>query len=497
MSDGQIVEVGSGRLQGARAGEAIAFRGVPYATAQRFAAPGAVPGWSGVREAVRAGPAAPQPAREVATFTHGELPASNEALCLNLNVFTPSPAGSRPVLVWIHGGGFAIGHAGASIYEGSGLACSADAVIVTINYRLGSLGWLAHPALGGSPGAPAGNWGLQDQTAALEWVRQNISSFGGDPTQVTVAGQSAGALCAIDLLVSPRAKGLFKRAVLESPPLVDLAQPPEAGQRWAEALSAAAGGVGDFDLATLRSLRAEQLIAAHEELLGTPEFLGTRGGALPTVDPATVPSSPAASPGASPDVDLLIGTTAAEGTFFFNSPWRPAPGVERIPAIVGHLCHTEEPQLVIARYREAASDAGRPTDERSLLVEIATDAMFTDPVARWATARAAAVGQGQGHVHRYRVDHPGAGRTLGATHTVEVPLLFGTWRDGGPGARLGGQGTGTEEVARELVKAWSGFIHGGSPGWNEVRSTAPAEVGVFGGTRPRSVESASTPLTQA
>ena len=119
---------------------------------------------------MQAGPAAPQPAREVATFTHGELPVRNEALCLNLNVFTPSPAGSRPVFVWIHGGGFAIGHAGASIYEGSGLACSADAVVVTLNYRLGSLGWLWHPALAESTGAPAGNWGLQDQIAALEWV---------------------------------------------------------------------------------------------------------------------------------------------------------------------------------------------------------------------------------------------------------------------------------------------------------------------------------------
>ena len=150
-----------------------------------------------------------------------------------LNVFTPALDGARPVLVWLHGGGFAIGHGGASLYHGAALASAADAVVVTLNYRLGSLGWLAHPDLAGSAGGPAGNWGLLDQIAALEWVRENVGGFGGDPARVTVAGQSAGALCATDLLVSPRADGLFTRAILQSPPLGDLAQPMDVAVRWA------------------------------------------------------------------------------------------------------------------------------------------------------------------------------------------------------------------------------------------------------------------------
>jgi para-nitrobenzyl esterase len=120
-------------------------------------------------------------------------------------------------------------------------------------------------------------------------VRENISAFGGDPRRVVLAGQSAGALCAMDLLVSPGAAGLFRRAILQSPPLADLAQPPEVGARWAAALSGAAGGSGELDVHRLRDLAAEQIVVLREELLDAPEFRGTRGGALPTLDRATLP----------------------------------------------------------------------------------------------------------------------------------------------------------------------------------------------------------------
>ena len=231
------VEIAAGRLRGRRAGEVVAFGGIPYSTAPLFAPPGPEPGWTGVRDAVGPGPAAPQPRRAAARFTHGELPATDEQ-CLNLNVFTPGLDDRRPVFVWLHGGGFAIGHAGASLYSGERLAAAADAVVVTVNYRLGSLGWLGHPDLAAAPAAPAANWGLLDQIAALEWVRDNIGAFGGDPAEVTLAGQSAGALSAMDLLVAPGAAGLFRRVALQSPPLGDVAQAPAVASAWAEALSA-------------------------------------------------------------------------------------------------------------------------------------------------------------------------------------------------------------------------------------------------------------------
>jgi para-nitrobenzyl esterase len=422
------VETASGALAGVRGAYGVEFLGISYARAERFAPPAPAAPWSGERDAVRYGPAAPQPDREAARFTHGPMPPTSED-CLNLNVFTPALDGDpRPVMVWLHGGGFAIGHAGASLYHGGRLAQTAGVVVVTVNYRLGSLGWLAHPDLGG------GNWGLLDQIAALEWVHENVAAFGGDPGRVTVAGQSAGALCAIDLLAAPGADGLFSRAILQSPPLGDLIQPIDVAQRWVDALG---------DPAELRSLEPERIVALHEAVLERPEWRGTRGGALPTLDAASLPVSPRQEPGIAPGVDVLIGHTADEGTFFFDAPWRPPPPPERVPQIVAHLCPDEDPADVLERY---GGD----------LVAIATDAIVVGPLTLWADARASAGAR----VYRYRVDHPGAGPRLRATHTVEVPLLFGTWRDGGPGERLGGQAPGVEAVAEGLVGRWASFLHG-------------------------------------
>jgi para-nitrobenzyl esterase len=461
-----VVETVAGRVSGRHQGDSIAFQGIPYARAPRFAPPGPTSRWAAVLDATATGPAAPQPRRPAAAFTHGEIPGTDEQ-CLNLNVFTPELRGRRPVFVWLHGGGFAIGHAGASLYSGERLAAAADAVIVTVNYRLGSLGWLGHPGLAAIADAPAANWGLLDQIAALEWVRENIASFGGDPGRVTLAGQSAGALSAMDLLIAPKAAGLFDRAVLQSPPLGDVAQAPAVAIGWAEALSGAAGGTGAFDLARLRAVEADALVALHERLLEQPEWRGTRGGALPTVDPGSLPASPVELPGASPEVDVLIGHTADEGTFFFGSPWRPPPPAERVPDIVAHLRPGEDAGDLLDRYQGD-------------LVAIATDAMIAAPLTRWAVERARAVGD-RSVVHRYRVDHPGAGPELGATHTVEVPLLFGTWRDGGPGERLGGQAPGAGAVSAELVTAWSRFIHGEDPGWPALApDQSTPDIRVFG-----------------
>ncbi len=443
-------------LAGVRGADGFEFLGMPYARAERFAPPVPAMPWSDLRDATRYGLAAPQPDRAAARFTHGPIPATGED-CLNLNVFAPSLEGDRPVMVWLHGGGFAIGHAGASLYHGGRLAAKADAVVVTVNYRLGSLGWLCHSGLGG------GNWGLRDQIAALSWVRENIAAFGGDPTRVTVAGQSAGALSAIDLLAAPAARGLFQRAILQSPPLGDLIQPAAVAQRWAEALG---------DLADLRSLPADRIVALHEELLDRPEYRGTRGGALPTLDAASLPASAFEVPGVSPDVEVLAGHTADEGTFFFDAPWRPAPPPGRVPDIVAHLCPDEDPGEVLRRHRGD-------------LVAIATEALVAGPLAEWCQARAAAGAP----VYRYRFDHPGGGPRLRATHTAEVPLLFGTWRDGDAGERLGGHATGADPVAEALVSAWSSFLQGKGPGWRPLMGgAAPSAVGVFGGRRPYHVD---------
>jgi para-nitrobenzyl esterase len=464
--DRLMVDTTAGRLRGVRSADGVQFLGIPYARAERFAAPAAPARWMGVREAADYGPAAPQPDRPVARFTHGPMPRTAED-CLSVNVYTPSVEGERPVMVWLHGGGFAIGHAGASLYHGASLARRADAVVVTVNYRLGSLGWLCHSTFGG------GNWGLLDQIAALQWVRENIAAFGGDRLRVTVAGQSAGALCAIDLLAAPAAHGLFERAILQSPPLADLIQPAAVAERWAQALG---------DPADLGALAAQRLVVIHETLLERPEWRGTRGGALPTLDAGSLPVSPLEEPGIAPEVEVLAGHTAQEGTFFFGSPWRPAPPPERVPHIVADRRPDGDPGEVLSCYRGD-------------LAALATDAMVAVPLAGWCQARAAAGSR----VYRYRFDHPGAGPRLRATHTAEVPLLFGTWHDGGPGQRLGGRATGAAAVSDALVAAWTSFLHGRGPGWPPVDGSAPAQpaVGVFGGRRAHYVQRGAEALTEA
>ena len=201
MADGPVATTTAGDVRGHRDGEVWAFLGIPYAAApvgeRRFAAPEPPAPWTGVRDADAFGPAPPQPDRPIGVWFHGPTPSTDED-CLSLNVWTPAVGDgeARPVLVWIHGGGWALGFSGSPLFHGARLAAAIDAVVVTINYRLGSLGWLNHPALAATPGGPAANWGLQDMAAALAWVRDNAAAFGGDPSRSpSAASRPARAAC--------------------------------------------------------------------------------------------------------------------------------------------------------------------------------------------------------------------------------------------------------------------------------------------------------------
>ncbi|MFE9320069.1 carboxylesterase family protein [Nocardia sp. NPDC052278] len=203
-----IVETAAGKVRGSADGAVTAFRGIPFATAERFAAPRAPVPWPGIRDSVEIGPAAPQLASRLERVM-GRFTVAQAEDCLSLNVWAPGGSG-HPVLVFLHGGGFTSGSGGLAWYDGAELAEHGDIVVVTINYRLGVLGYLC------LPGVSEGNLGLLDQMAALEWVRDNIAAFGGDPAQVTVAGQSGGAL---SILAMPAGTaGLFRRAILQSTP---------------------------------------------------------------------------------------------------------------------------------------------------------------------------------------------------------------------------------------------------------------------------------------
>jgi para-nitrobenzyl esterase len=392
-----VVDTSAGLVRGR---DGSTFLGVPYAAppvgARRWAPPAPVGPWAGEYDATSFGPPPPQPHRPIADFAWGLIPPGDED-CLYLNVWRPRFGdGPWPVLVFVIGGGFTIGWTGSGVDDGAALADAAQVVVVTFSYRLGSLGW-AH-----------GNWGLRDVVAVLEWVAREIGAFGGDPGAVTLGGQSAGAACVADLLVSPAAEGLFARALLHSPPLPEAAQPAERRAEW------------DAALGHDRAAPADAVVARHEALLREPAWAGTRGAALPTLEDGLLPVSPLDDPAARLDVPVLVGTTRDEATFLLRTGGREASD-EQVERLTAHLFH--------------------------------------GPSERWARERAAAGGR----VHVFRIDHRSPDPRLGALHTIDVPLLFGT--TGEVARHYIADDERTREVSRAMQRDWGRFIHGEELEW--------------------------------
>ena len=254
---GPVVTTSSGAVRGLAVSGGYAFRGLPYAAPPtgnlRWRPPQPPARWLGVRDATQFAPSCPQ---GTPTFTQG--PTSEDCLYLNVSTPTLRRDAGRPVLVWIHGGGFTTG-AGRD-YDPTALTAD-GAVVVTINYRLGALGFLAHPALASRPGGPAGNYGLMDQQAGLRWVQANIGRFGGNPHNVTIAGESAGGLSVLAQMVSPGSRGLFQKAIIQSGAFALNQQPLAAAETAGEAFAAKAG-CPDQTAACLRNLPVADLVSS-------------------------------------------------------------------------------------------------------------------------------------------------------------------------------------------------------------------------------------------
>lgn len=450
---GPTVRTADGALEGVAQGGLIAFLGVPFAQAPvgalRWREPQPVKAWASVRPATKISPACVQDAPApfgpyTAEFL--TLPEMSED-CLYLNVWTPATSGRRPVLVFIHGGAFQSGSTSVPIYDGADLARK-GAVVVTINYRLGVFGFMAHPELSKeSPLGSSGNYGLLDMVAALRWVHANIGRLGGDPGNVTISGQSAGAIAVNQLLASPLAKGLFHRAIAESGPTIGLKMTPLA--------SAELGGVtvaaraNPTTLTQLRAMPAKDVFSAFRT--PRPAFFP-----LPVMDGKVVISDPEAptNPIVS-KVPLIVGfnrdeaqapATTAE-KFTANVKAEYGPLAERILAVYPHA--TDD---------EAARSAG----------ELARDRQMAG-LLNWADQRADAQGQ---RVYVYRFDrvYPGADpKQFGSFHTAEVPYVFGT---------LPPLATADDRRVVDQVQAhWLAFMRKGDPSvtgaaWPEV-SRAP------------------------
>lgn len=261
-----VVEAPAGKMRGTSAGDLNVFKGIPYAQppvgASRWKPPVAMPKWDGVRDATEFGAACVQP-KPRATSIYADEPGTMSEDCLFLNIWAPKDARRAPVFVWIYGGALTSGASNLSMYEGSKIA-SQGVVFVSINYRLGILGYLAHPELSAeSAEGISGNYGLMDQIEALRWIQRNIAAFGGDPANVTIAGESAGALSVMHLMASPPARGLFSKAIAQSAYMISLPVLKQAkhGSESAETIGAQlTAAIGAPDLATLRKTEAVALV---------------------------------------------------------------------------------------------------------------------------------------------------------------------------------------------------------------------------------------------
>jgi para-nitrobenzyl esterase len=382
--------------------------------------------------------------------------------CLFLNVTTPAvDAGRRPVLVWIHGGGFVIGSGSQAIYDAAPLARRGDAVVVTINYRLGPLGFLHLADLCPDIVGATGNAGIRDQVAALEWVRDNIAAFGGDPGNVTIFGESAGGMSVGTLLGTPAAKGLFHRAIAQSGAAHNC-HTRETATGVAERFLASLG-IAPADAAQkLRDVPAKQLLDTQNQTMFS---LAGELGLLPfqpLVDGEEIPAPPidAIAGGLSAGVSLMTGTTRDEWKLFgmIDAEARGLDDAKLVAKVAKRIPHADAAALV-ETYR-IARDGRAPTDAQSLYFAIETDLVFRVPAIRLAESQRAHADNV--FVYQFTWESPMLGGVLGACHAIELPFVFGGLDL--PGLdQFVGTGPGVQALSECMMDTWLAFARTGDP----------------------------------
>ncbi|WP_120004852.1 carboxylesterase family protein [Nesterenkonia muleiensis] len=403
-------------------GGVLRARGIAYASARRFAPPEPLPRWTEPLPALEESPACPQPDSPLLEkmFGVGWVATQQDEDCQRLTVTAPNDIhdGQLPVMVWIHGGSYTSGSGDARLMDPAPLVEEQQVIVVTVTYRLGILGYLGDGAT-----RPA-NLGLLDQIAALHWVQENIGAFGGDPDNVTIFGQSAGADAVAHLMTLPEAPRLFRRAIIQSAP----SRSPQR-EKIAEAMVAATTGLcADAPLSEVFAAQREAEQAASAFGLAASMPFGVQYGHEPLPSWAECEHAWARN---APAIDLLIGYTADEARFFLPA----LPGLDRAARLP-----------LIGR-------ALRWTASWSL-----TQVIYTRSARRFARAHAAAGGRGWS----YRIDWPGNAGPYGAAHTIDLPLLFGRAEDWhGTGLLQGLSATQIRDAATQLRQLWADFARDG------------------------------------
>lgn len=449
-----IVSTKQGLLRGVAADSVYAWKGIPYAKAPigdlRFRAPEPPLSWQGVRDASKTGFIALQVRR-----------ASNEALkgnedCLSLNIWSPAADGrKRPVMFWIHGGGFLIGSGSVPMYDGANLSKNGDVVVVNINYRLGALGFLYLNDIKGKQTGFDANLGIRDQIAALRWVKDNIAAFGGDPDAVTIFGESAGAISVLILMATPSSYGLYKRAIVESASPEALLQPKAASDLTLRYLKML--GVSPDSLQRLKSVNADTFVSVMDRLVTQLMYEPTSAKLLsPVIDGDLIPTDPmsAIRAGQAAGIDLMIGTNKDEATLLSLKRVGLTPRNEaELRPYLANIPPGARKDL-IATYKHYPHRSG-------------VNAMTTDGVFAMPSIRVSEMQTQFASTYMYRFDWSSFTMDLvglRACHGAELPFVFGTL-DKSPGKYFTALSNKKRiwQLSKQIQQSWVNFARYGNP----------------------------------
>lgn len=463
-----VVDTRQGRLEGWREEGVHVFRGVPFAQAPvgplRFAPPAPARPWTGVRPALEFKAVSHQSVIGLGFMGAGQQRQSED--CLYLNVWTPGlDDARRPVMVFVHGGAFILGAGSEPLYDGRRLATRGDVVVVTVNYRLGVLGYLAHESLRDPATGARGNWGLLDQVAALEWVRDNAEAFGGDPASVTIFGESAGSSSVTTLMGTPRAAGLFGRVIAESgtPWVATAAEARVSAERVAAQLE-----IDAEDPTAWRSVAAPRFIEAQQELM-LGALSGGRVAPLddglmafrPSVDGVVLPVSPweSMARGSAAGIDLVVGTNRDEMKLFsMMDPALAELDDDGLTTRLADLVDVHGARAAIDAYRIARRSRGEPVTAGDLWSAMVSDQFFRAPADRLAALQASQARNTYAYLFCW--ESPVA--TLGAAHAIELPFVFGTF-DAPMIEWFAGTGPEAFRLSEQVQDAWVSFARRGDP----------------------------------
>ena len=444
-----------GKVRGRTKHGVLEFRGIRYARAERFGPPRPAEPWDGILDAYEFGPICPQNPGTMEALL-GAPAIHGDEDCLHLNVFTPAiDDRARPVLLWIHGGAFVGGSGSTPWYAGNNLARAGDVVVVTINYRLGALGFLHLAPLLGEEFLGSGNCGIADQIAAIDWVRDNIAAFGGDPARITLFGESAGGMSVSTLLGAPGVAPKLHGAIAQSG-AAEHVQTADQASATAERVLAELGGSAE----ALLEAPVEALLAAQAAVTaaGSAEP-GSRLPFAPVLDGAVLPRHPleVVRSGGAANVRFLNGTTAQEWNLFHLADRAKGPMPDevlhrRLGAIAGDRARDVEEV-----YR--ASSPGISNDD--LWCAVMTDHVFRQPTIRLAEAQSAH--QAETRTYQFSYRSTALDGALGACHAIEIPFVFDNLDRNGIDWFLGGVGDETRALAATMSRAWTAMAHTGSP----------------------------------